>query len=49
MKLADYIRIEIEKGRLNFDIGLNRDITVDDRSPTRIRFKVRKVFKKVIK
>jgi len=41
MKLKDYIQQEIRKGRRDFDIGINLDGTVDDKSPTRVKFQVK--------
>lgn len=43
MKLREYIKIALEQGQREFNIGLYPDMTVDDRSPTRIRFKVEKM------
>ena len=41
MKLKDYIKQELKKGRREFDIGVEPDMEVNDKSPNRIRFKLK--------
>ena len=40
MKLKDFIKIELDKGRRNFDIGVEQDMEVNDKSPNRVKFNV---------
>ena len=40
MKLKEFIKKEISQGRCEFDIGVWPDMTVDDKSPNRIKFTI---------
>jgi len=40
MKLKDYITQEIERGKRDFDIGVEPDLTVNEKSGNRVGFKV---------
>ncbi len=40
MELKNYIKKEIKKGRRNFNIGVEPNMEVNDKSPNRIKFQV---------
>ena len=46
MKLSEYIKQRIEASEedlIHFDVGIYPDMTVDDESPNRVRFTVKKL------
>ena len=42
MKLKEYIEKEIEKGRREFDIGVEPNMRVNDKSKNRVKFTIQK-------
>ena len=41
-KISTYIRQQLALGKTEFDIGIGKNQTVNDTSPTRVKFKVEK-------
>ncbi len=42
MKLSEYLKQEIKKGITDFNIGVEPNMEVNDKSPNRVKFSIKK-------